>query len=89
MDFKESKKRVTKNDKKSKRQIYSAKHVRNQLKQNEILYTMAPYTPPVAHYSQMDVSMYDDASSSHHRKLEKFTGLLRSWDWTTMVRQET
>ncbi len=35
MDFKESKKRVTKNDKKSKRQIYSAKHVRNQLKQKE------------------------------------------------------
>mgnify|MGYP003640860616 CR=1 FL=1 len=31
----EYKKRVTKNDKKSKREVYSAKHVRNQLKQKE------------------------------------------------------
>jgi hypothetical protein len=35
MEYKEPKKRVTKNDKKSKREVYSAKHVRNQLKQKE------------------------------------------------------
>src|SRR5210317_414796 len=35
MDYKEPKKRVTKNDKKNKRQVYSQKHVRNLLKQKE------------------------------------------------------
>lgn len=35
MEYKEPKKRVTKNDKKSKREVYSSKHVRNQLKQKE------------------------------------------------------
>lgn len=35
MDYKEPKKRVTKNDKKSKKQVYSQKHVRNLLKQKE------------------------------------------------------
>ena len=35
MDYKEPKKRVTKNDKKSKKQVYSQKHVRNMLKQKE------------------------------------------------------
>ena len=35
MDHKEPKKRVTKNDKKSKHQVYSQKHVRNLLKQME------------------------------------------------------
>lgn len=35
MEFKEPKKRVTKNDKKNKKQIYSQKHVRNMLKQKE------------------------------------------------------
>jgi hypothetical protein len=31
----EYKKRVTKNDKKSQRRVYSQKHIRNQLKQKE------------------------------------------------------
>lgn len=35
MDYKEPKKRVTKNDKKNKQQVYSQKHVRNLLKQME------------------------------------------------------
>lgn len=35
MDYKEPKKRVTKNDKKNKRQVYSQKHIRNLLKQKE------------------------------------------------------
>lgn len=35
MDYKEPKKRVTKNDKKNKKQVYSQKHVRNLLKQKE------------------------------------------------------
>lgn len=35
MEFKEPTKRVTKNDKKNKKQIYSQKHVRNLLKQKE------------------------------------------------------
>jgi hypothetical protein len=35
MEFKEPKKRVTKNDKKNKKQVYSQKHVRNLLKQKE------------------------------------------------------
>ena len=32
MDYKEPKKRVTKNDKKNKKQVYSQKHIRNKLK---------------------------------------------------------
>lgn len=32
-EYKEPKKRVTKNDKKAQREIYSSKHTRNQLKQ--------------------------------------------------------
>jgi len=35
MDYKEPKKRVTKNDKKNKKQVFSQKHVRNLLKQKE------------------------------------------------------
>jgi hypothetical protein len=35
MEYKEPKKRVTKHDKKNKGQVYSSKHVRNQLKQKE------------------------------------------------------
>ena len=35
MEYKEPKKRVTKNDKKNQREVYSAKHVRNLLKQKE------------------------------------------------------
>jgi|TARA_B110000967_G_scaffold199001_1_gene232825 hypothetical protein len=35
MEYKEPNKRVTKNDKKSQRQTYSQKHVRNMLKQKE------------------------------------------------------
>jgi len=35
MEYKEPNKRVTKNDKKNKEQIYSQKHVRNILKQKE------------------------------------------------------
>ena len=35
MDYKEPKKRVTKNDKKNKREVFSQKHVRNLLKQKE------------------------------------------------------
>jgi hypothetical protein len=35
MEYKEPKKRVTKNDKKNKREVYSQKHVRNMLKQKE------------------------------------------------------
>jgi hypothetical protein len=35
MEFKEPKKRVTKNDKKNKKQVYSQKHIRNMLKQKE------------------------------------------------------
>jgi len=35
MEYKEHKKRVTKNDKKNKREVYSSKHVRNVLKQKE------------------------------------------------------
>ena len=35
MDYKEPKKRVTKNDRKNKKQVYSQKHVRNLLKQKE------------------------------------------------------
>jgi hypothetical protein len=35
MDYKEPKKRVTKNDKKQQREVYSSKHVRNVLKQKE------------------------------------------------------
>ena len=35
MEYKEPKKRVTKNDKKNKKQVYSQKHVRNLLKQKE------------------------------------------------------
>jgi hypothetical protein len=35
MEYKEPKKRVTKNDKKNKHQVYSQKHVRNLLKQME------------------------------------------------------
>ena len=35
MEYKEPKKRVTKNDKKNKREVYSSKHVRNVLKQKE------------------------------------------------------
>jgi hypothetical protein len=30
------------------------------LNKRRIVKTMAPYTPPVTHYSQMDVSMYDE-----------------------------
>ena len=33
MEYKEPKKRVTKNDKKNSRDVYSTKHVRNLLKQ--------------------------------------------------------
>lgn len=35
MEYKEPNKRVTKNDKKNKRQTYSQKHIRNTLKQKE------------------------------------------------------
>ncbi len=35
MEYKEPKKRVTKNDKKAKNQVYSQKHIRNLLKQLE------------------------------------------------------
>ena len=35
MDYKEPKKRVTKNDKKNQKRVYSQKHVRNILKQKE------------------------------------------------------
>ena len=35
MEYKEPKKRVTKNDKKKKGEVYSQKHIRNQLKQLE------------------------------------------------------
>jgi hypothetical protein len=35
MEYKEPKKRVTKNDKKNKKQVYSQKHIRNILKQQE------------------------------------------------------
>jgi hypothetical protein len=35
MEYKEPKKRVTKNDKKNKKQVFSQKHVRNLLKQKE------------------------------------------------------
>lgn len=35
MEYKEPKKRVTKNDKKKKGEVYSQKHIRNQLKQME------------------------------------------------------
>jgi len=35
MEYKEPKKRVTKNDKKNKNQVYSQKHIRNLLKQKE------------------------------------------------------
>ena len=35
MEYKEPKKRVTKNDKKNKKQVFSQKHVRNILKQKE------------------------------------------------------
>ena len=35
MEYKEPKKRVTKNDKKNKREVFSQKHVRNLLKQKE------------------------------------------------------
>ena len=35
MEYKEPKKRVTKNDKKNSREVYSTKHVRNLLKQKE------------------------------------------------------
>jgi hypothetical protein len=36
MEYKEPKKRVTKNDKKNKKQVYSQKHIRNILKQQEV-----------------------------------------------------
>ena len=36
MEYKEPKKRVTKNDKKNRKQTYSQKHVRNMLKQKEL-----------------------------------------------------
>ena len=32
MDYKEPKKRVTKNDKKTRKEVYSQKHIRNKLK---------------------------------------------------------
>lgn len=35
MDYKEPKRRVTKNDKKNQKRVYSQKHVRNILKQKE------------------------------------------------------
>jgi hypothetical protein len=35
MEYKEPKKRVTKNDKKNKKEVYSQKHIRNLLKQKE------------------------------------------------------
>ena len=35
MEYKEPKKRVTKNDKKNKKQVFSQKHIRNVLKQKE------------------------------------------------------
>jgi hypothetical protein len=35
MDYKEPKKRVTKNDKKNKKEVYSQKHIRILLKQKE------------------------------------------------------
>lgn len=35
MEYKEPKKRVTKNDKKNKKEVYSQKHIRNMLKQME------------------------------------------------------
>ena len=35
MEYKEQKKRVTKNDKKNKKQLFSQKHIRNVLKQKE------------------------------------------------------
>ena len=63
MEYKEPKKRVTKNDKKNKKQTFSQKHVRNVLKKRRTVYqreTMAPYTPPTTHYSQMDVSEYTE-----------------------------
>jgi len=36
MEYKEPKKRVTKADKKNKKGVYTSKHIRNVLKQNEI-----------------------------------------------------
>ena len=36
MEYKEPKKRVTKNAKKNKKQVYSQKHIRNILKQQEV-----------------------------------------------------
>ena len=35
MDYKEPKKRVTKNDKKNKKGVYTSKHIRHILKQKE------------------------------------------------------
>jgi hypothetical protein len=35
MEYKEPKKRVTKNDKKNKKGVYTSKHIRNILKQKE------------------------------------------------------
>jgi len=36
MEYKEPKKRITKADKKNKKGVYTSKHIRNVLKQNEI-----------------------------------------------------
>ena len=49
MEYKEPKKRVTKNDKKAKNQVYSQKHIRNLLKQLESSQEKrkdAPLPPP-------------------------------------------
>ena len=45
MEYKEPKKRVTKNDKKNQREVYSAKHVRNLLKQKEASLAKKNYGP--------------------------------------------
>ena len=45
MEYKEPKKRVTKNDKKNQREVYSAKHVRNLLKQKEASLAKKNYVP--------------------------------------------
>jgi hypothetical protein len=79
MDYKEPKKRVTKNDKKKQEtSIFSKAHDETYLNKRRHLRlreTMAPYTPPTAHYSQMDVSV----STRKIRSLRSSERLVRSF----------
>jgi hypothetical protein len=89
MDYKEPKKRVTKNDKKNKKQVFSQKHVRNLLKQKEVsqakkkrwrLTTHRMLTIPKWTYL---ITLKIGSSRSLERRVRSSTGLPTNLDSTT------